>query len=706
MKPISALDLKRIHEFFWSGYDPNDQKYAKSLCSKCRNDLSKVALGKMDRELLPKPNLQPRDFGGLTGRQLKDKIDCMCTSICKIARDHGGVVGNTAAKKAFPLGGQATASFLAKNPQPQPQAIKTCDFCGQKIGRGIRHHCNATTRRNSAEKLLENDQRGREQVASSVIREKVAENPTAPNIQLQTRGGAKAMSIPNPKAATKSKAPYASQPIPAEEYRTLATAIGLSNNQLEQLGTGLRSLKGKDIVEPNAMPKVRSMDRDLDRFYTAKKVLVDSSDPNEEDFDENGKVERWMFYAPEVPELVKYLEGKRYHPRTRTFIKVYMDGGQSWFKVCMTLEKVQDDLASPGKRKTRSSYSDGVLPGKFKDSGVKKIIPLAFIQKASESYDNLELVLKELGLHRLDYTPCFDMKLGLVFMGLGTAASSFPCIWCKLAKKDFGDLSKMFTGGDLRTLQEIHDLAAKYLEEVQANPGATRKLSSKDYFSCEHAPLFNSELGDKLTKLVIELVPPMELHIFLGMGNALFKQLQEGMNAMFWKSTLTLWMKQINVKQSKHHGGQFNGNSMVRVSQGVNQLRTLLGRDLQKSQKLALVIKTLQQLDAVRESCFGQTLDDDFEKEIRILGELWLKLGMSVTPKAHALFAHVAQFLHFKNPQDGPKRGLGYWSEHTGESVHHDFEVFWERGYKRQLDSPDYMQKSLECISTYAARHV
>ena len=132
----------------------------------------------------------------------------------------------------------------------------------------------------------------------------------------------------------------------------------------------------------------------------------------------------------------------------------------------------------------------------------------------------------------------------------------------------------------------------------------------------------------------------------------------------------------------------------------------LLGRDLQKSQKLALVFKTLQQLDAVRESCFGQTLDDDFEKEIRILGELWLKLGMSVTPKAHALFAHVAQFLDFKNPQDGPKRGLGYWSEHTGESVHHDFEVFWERGYKRQIDSPDYMKKSLECISTYAARHI
>ena len=101
-------------------------------------------------------------------------------------------------------------------------------------------------------------------------------------------------------------------------------------------------------------------------------------------------------------------------------------------------------------------------------------------------------------------------------------------------------------------------------------------------------------------------------------------------------------------------------------------------------------------------------LNDGFERDIKVLGELWVKAGLSVTPKAHALFAHVTQFLNFNNPQEGqgPRRGLGFWSEQASESVHHDFEVFWQRGYKRQVDSPDYMQKSLECISTYAARHV
>ena len=607
----------------------------------------------------------------------------------------------------FPRGGQAAASFNAKTHQSKPQVVNTCDKCGQQVGRGIRHPCNVTARRKSADKLLENDQRGREQVAVSVIREKIAENPTARNIPLQTRGGAKAMSIPNPKAATKSVAPNADQPIPAKEFRDIATGIGLSNNQAEQLGTSLRSLKGKDIIEPNAMPKIREMDRSLDSYYTSKKILIDSSD-KDEDLDENGKEERWLFYVPgtKLLKLKDHIEGERYHPNTRTFIKISMDAGQSWLKLCMSIVKVQDDLSSPGKRKTRSSYKDGVLPHKFKDSGVKKIIPIAFIQNATESYENLEAIVKELGLNQLDWSPAYDMKLGLMFMGLGTAASSYPCIWCTLAKKDFADLAKMFTGGELRTLQQIHDLAAMYLEEVQAHTGA-RKVSSKYYFSCEHAPLFESEKGNVLLKFIIEFIPPMELHIFLGMGNALFKKLQEGMTAMGWLPTLKIWMKQINVKQSKHHSGQFNGNMLTGVLGSTDRLRTLLSA--KEFDSCCNLLEAMDQLESVRAACFSATfLADDFKEKIKELATLWLRIGLPVTVKAHILFVHVAQFLDFQNESsDGSPRGLGYWSEQASESVHHDFNKLWVNGsYKRALGHSEYKEKTLKCIVTYASRHI
>ena len=45
-------------------------------------------------------------------------------------------------------------------------------------------------------------------------------------------------------------------------------------------------------------------------------------------------------------------------------------------------------------------------------------------------------------------------------------------------------------------------------------------------------------------------------------------------------------------------------------------------------------------------------------------------------------------------------------TEQASESVHSDFEQFWEQGFKRQLGSPDYQLKALQCISTYAARHI
>ena len=145
------------------------------------------------------------------------------------------------------------------------------------------------------------------------------------------------------------------------------------------------------------------------------------------------------------------------------------------------------------------------------------------------------------------------------------------------------------------------------------------------------------------------------------------------MDSLGWNVTLQRWLRAVDAKQSKHHGGQFNGNMTKRILQGVNHLRTLLGRDLYKSQKLQDVLQAMEAMENVRDACFGQTLDENFEAEIRILGRLWLKLGMSVTIKAHSVFVHVAQFLHFKNSQNGTNFGLGKWSEHASEAVHFDF---------------------------------
>ena len=698
---MSSLDLKRFKEW-WPDYDPDDQKQPTALCAKCRKDLSKVALKQMSKDQLPKPNFPPGDFGGLTGRQLKDKRDCMCPTICKMARENAHTVGNTVAAKPFAKGPQPSV------PTPVQTVSITCDICGQKVGRGIPHPCGAKGKRQTAFKLLEGDQKGSEIVASRAIRAAVAAAPsTSTNVTLQTGGGGKVMTVPMPQKRV-SKALFPNQPIPAEEFHKMTTARGLSNALSDALAQDLRVLKGRDFFEPNTRERMRQLNKRLAHLYKAKKVMIDSTDPSEE-VDENGKVERWLFYCDEVPELAELVGKERgYHPQTKVMNKVGFDAGGTWLKLCLNSIKVEDDFSSPVARKTRSSYSDGVAPNKLLDSGVKKLIPLAFIQNAKESYHNLELIVREVRLNRIEYDPAFDYKLGLTFMGLGTAASAYPCLYCTMRKDEFKHPELMFGCGKLRTFKDIKNLAAQYLAAAQAHKGKN-KLSSKEYNSCEHPPLFDPEFLNVDTKLVIEYIPPMELHILLGLGNDVFKVIRDIMVGLGWAKTLERWVKHLGIKLDDYHGGRFNGNMTELMLQGSNVLRTLLGRDLklQKAARIPLLLQVVDQIEEVRQGCFGQTLDSDFEKEIRILGKLWLKAGLSFTSKAHVLFAHVAQFLQFKNPQNGPKRGLGFWSEQASETVHSDFEKFWQQGYKRVLGlDANYRDKSLECIIAYASKHI
>lgn len=695
--PGSVL-LQRVNKYQISNYSPDNLKLPKGICARDRKLLLDVDSQKLptDRVQDP-PDFSEWDFGGLTSRQLlvwNDSTECKCT-ICNLAKVNRGTPGNS---KEVP--------FTLGRPRQQPlsKPVKICPECFLTVEKGKSHQCNLENRRKNLQEHLSKDPRGMEMAAAKVVRDKVSEASTSDqSIELRT-GGGKTMVMPNPKRQSTSKALHPDSPVLAAELRTVMTGTGLSNKKAEEVASSLRTLKGRDFFEPNVMGKIRDMDRILDEFYTAKIANIHTTDKEEIDLDENGKVRRWMFYTHRRSELVNTICKMRgYHSQTEIFIKIYLDAGGSWLKVCMTIEKVQGALASPDvKSKQRFSYQEGPMPNKFKDSGVKKVIPIAFIQSAQESYENLELITLETGLNVMDFTPACDMKMGLTLYGLGTAASKCPCIWCDLAKHLFGDPEYLFKGGNLRTFKSIEDSAMAYQTAAQAHTGAG-KLSSKNFASCEHKPLF--DVDDK-TLYIVQVMPPMELHILLGLGNDLFKYLDRKAKNLNCGGAVQMLLRDIGAKQSKHHGGHFNGNTMIRVLQSVGRLRSILSRS-KALEQIGPIIDAMETLDAVRQACFAKTLDDDFEKEIRQLGNLWRQLKLSVTPKAHALFVHVAQFLHFNNLRSSPKHGLGYWSEHTGESIHYDFETFWKSGYKVEIGlDENYRNRNLMGICTYAARHV
>ena len=152
-----------------------------------------MALDKADVERIAKlPEYSELDFGRLTGRQLMNLTDCKC-SICNIGRAHYSTPGRGGAP--FLLGRSSETTKL-------PGTL--CTECCSVKGKGIRHQCNSCNARRNLQAHCSKDPVAREMIASSVIREKVAETPSSSSVQMKT-GGGKVVSIPNPKQGCRSQ---------------------------------------------------------------------------------------------------------------------------------------------------------------------------------------------------------------------------------------------------------------------------------------------------------------------------------------------------------------------------------------------------------------------------------------------------------------------------------------------------------------------
>lgn len=78
-------------------------------------------------------------------------------------------------------------------------------------------------------------------------------------------------------------------------------------------------------------------------------------------------------------------------------------------------------------------------------------------------------------------------------------------------------------------------------------------------------------------------------------------------------------------------------------------------------------VRVLQEFHLVVKACFTNKLDPMYLTHIANFKRSYLDLGISVTPKVHAVYHHIKDFCS-KN-----QHGLGFYSEQTIESVHHDF---------------------------------
>jgi hypothetical protein len=162
--------------------------------------------------------------------------------------------------------------------------------------------------------------------------------------------------------------------------------------------------------------------------------------------------------------------------------------------------------------------------------------------------------------------------------------------------------------------------------------------------------------------------------------------------AVLWSESQQ-WLQACHVEREMIHGGSFTGNSCKILLSKVDLLEELC------PESCKVYVNAFRSFGKVVSSCYGDHLDSTFESYITEFKEAYLQLGISVTPKIHAVFYHVAEFCKSK------RKGLGQWGEQASESVHHDFGKVWNNFKVNSLDNPHFGERLLRAVQVYNSRH-
>jgi hypothetical protein len=128
-----------------------------------------------------------------------------------------------------------------------------------------------------------------------------------------------------------------------------------------------------------------------------------------------------------LPGLIeRVIEERQLIDDDSLMIKIGLDGGGEFMKVCLSVFNVTE----PSTSKAMS------LAKKFKNSGVKKCILLAIVPDIPENHTNVKRLWLTLKMETMTrhFTIATDLKLCNILLGLMTHSCTHPCCWCDIDK--------------------------------------------------------------------------------------------------------------------------------------------------------------------------------------------------------------------------------------------------------------------------------
>ena len=142
--------------------------------------------------------------------------------------------------------------------------------------------------------------------------------------------------------------------------------------------------------------------------------------------------------------------------------------------------------------------------------------------------------------------------------------------------------------------------------------------------------------------LVIDFIPPMELHLMLGIVNRLYDHLDKALEKSGVSVRAKDWSDQLYITRRHYHGGQFIGNHCSKLLNEFDKLENLL---VDSEAYIGIpYVETFRKFKLVKDMCFGFNLCEGYEVAIDQFKIAYLNLGIPVSLKVHIVFEHVVQF--------------------------------------------------------------
>ena len=126
-------------------------------------------------------------------------------------------------------------------------------------------------------------------------------------------------------------------------------------------------------------------------------------------------------------------------------------------------------------------------------------------------------------------------------------------------------------------------------------------------------------------------------------------------------------------------------------------------RPLDYLPKIENHIAALKSFNKLKQQIFGNTIISGWQTTLKEFYNLYNNIeNISKPPKVHILVTHVEEFLI----KYAGNKGLGFYSEQTGETIHQKFEQVFDKYKIKNIDSEQYGLRLRRAVVEFSSTHI